>query len=241
MAEATLAISVAPLGRGIETDTLDLDRLEQDNIATAPTGEGCRARTLVLCGPPLPGHEVQIRGEDGSLRGEREVGRILARGPSLMRGYDGIASQTEAVLSPEGWLETGDLGYWREGALVITGRAKDLIIINGRNVWPQDLEWTIEQAVPGIRTGDVAAFSVEENGQEILILAAEARAGGEGRLAGTLEAAICDTVRAQHGLDGRVILVAANSLPYTSSGKLSRSAARRRYLAGTLAPAALPA
>ena len=237
MAEATLAISVAPLGRGIETDTLDLDRLEHDNIATPPTDDGRRARTLVLCGAPLPGHEVQIRGEDGALRGEREVGRILARGPSLMRGYDAVASQTEAVLSADGWLDTGDLGYWREGALVITGRAKDLIIINGRNVWPQDLEWTIEQAVPGIRTGDVAAFSVEENGQEILILAAEARAGGEGRLA----AAIGDTVRAQHGLDGRVILVAANSLPYTSSGKLSRSAARRRYLAGTLALAALPA
>jgi fatty-acyl-CoA synthase len=241
MAEATLAISIAPLDRGVETDTLDLDRLEQDNVAVSPTGDSSRARTLVVCGAPLPDHEVEIRDEDGAAVGEREVGRIHARGPSLMRGYDGVKSQTEAVLSPDGWLDTGDLGYWLGGALVITGRAKDLIIINGRNVWPQDLEWTIEQAVPGIRTGDVAAFSVEEDGQEVLILAAEARAGAEGRLADSLAAAIGDTVRTQHGLDGRVILVPANTLPYTSSGKLSRSATRRRYLAGTLAPAALPA
>jgi fatty-acyl-CoA synthase len=145
------------------------------------------------------------------------------------------------VLSADGWLDTGDLGYWLDGALVITGRAKDLIIINGRNVWPQDLEWTVEQAVPGIRTGDVAAFSVEEDGQEVLVVAAEARGGTEGSVAETLAAAIGNSVRAQHGLDGKVVLVPANSLPYTSSGKLSRSAARQSYLAGTLAPAILPA
>ena len=177
-----------PHARGIETSTVDLDRLEQENIAAPPDAGTQRARTFVLCGPPLPGNEVLICDELGDYaRGEREVGRIMMRGPGLMRGYDGARSQTEAVLSADGWLDTGDLGYWQGGALVITGRAKDLIIINGRNVWPQDLEWTIEQAVPGIRTGDVAAFSVEEDGQEVLILAAEARAGAErqpGRRAG---------------------------------------------------------
>jgi fatty-acyl-CoA synthase len=240
MAEATLAISIAPLGRGLQTDTLDLDRLEQNNIAVSPGSETKRARTFVLCGTPFPDHEVDIR-EAGRSLGDRQIGRIHARGPSLMRGYDGEASQTEAVLSADGWLDTGDLGYWLDGALVITGRAKDLIIINGRNVWPQDLEWTVEQAVPGIRTGDVAAFSVEEDGQEVLVVAAEARGGTEGSVAETLAAAIGNSVRAQHGLDGKVVLVPANSLPYTSSGKLSRSAARQSYLAGTLAPAILPA
>ncbi len=239
MAEATLAISFAPIGRGIETDTVDLDRLEQHSVAAAPAKGGHRARTVVLCGAPLPGHEVEIRGQDGRALPERRVGRILARGPSIMQGYDGRLAETRAVLSDDGWLDTGDLGYWLDGALVITGRAKDLIIINGRNIWPQDLEWTIEQAVPEVRTGNVAAFSVEEDGREVLILAAEARASADGRE--TLAAAIGDTLRAQHGLDGRVVLLPMNTLPYTSSGKLSRSATRLRYLAGTLSVAAAPA
>ncbi len=240
MAEATLAISFAPVGRGIETDTVHLDRLEQ-GVAAAPSDTGQRARTVVLCGSPLPLHEVEVRGPDGRTLGDRRVGRIVARGPSLMRGYDGRPTETASVLSAEGWLDTGDLGYWLGGALVITGRAKDLIIINGRNIWPQDLEWTIEQSVPQVRTGNVAAFSVEEDGQEVLILAAEARAGVEQGARDSLVAAIGNSLRAQHGLDGRVVLLAANTLPYTSSGKLSRSATRQLYLAGTLAEAAIPA
>ena len=240
LAEATLAISIAPLGRGIEIDTVDLDRLEQDGVAVAPTGNG-RARTVVLCGTPLPLHEVEVRGTHGRVLPDRAVGRILVRGPSLMRGYDGRPAETAAVLSDDGWLDTGDLGYRLRGALVVTGRAKDLIIINGRNIWPQDLEWTIEQAVPEVRTGKIAAFSVEEDGQEVLILAAEARglSGQADRTA--LLAAIGDTLRAQHGLEGRVVLLAINTLPYTSSGKLSRLATRARYLAGTLAASPVPA
>ena len=241
MAEATLAISFAPVGRGIETDTVDLDRLEQHGLAAAPNGAGQRARSVVLCGSPLPLHEVEIRGEDNSPLPERRVGRIVARGPSLMRGYDGRPAETAAVLSPDGWLDTGDLGYWLRGALVITGRAKDMIIINGRNIWPQDLEWTIEQAVPAVRTGNVAAFSVEEDGREVLILAAEARAISERGARDTLVRAIGEAMRAAHGLEGRVVLLPANTLPYTTSGKLSRSATRLRYLAGTLAEAPVPA
>ncbi len=237
MAEATLAISFAPIGRGIETDTVDLDRLEQHGIAAAPTGAGQRARIVVLCGSPLPLHEVEIRGDDGAALPDRRVGRIMARGPSLMRGYDGRPAETAAVLSPDGWLDTGDLGYWLGGALVVTGRAKDLIIINGRNIWPQDLEWTIEQAVPAVRTGNVAAFSVEEDGREVLILAAEARAISERGARETVVRAIGEAMRAMHGLEGRVVLLPANTLPYTTSGKLSRSATRLRYLAGTLAEA----
>ncbi len=247
MAEATLAISFAAVGRGIETDTVDLDRLEQEDVAAAPRGTDGdargRTRTVVLCGRALPGHEIRIcdpvRGTDARSLPDRRVGRVLVRGPSLMRGYDGRPEETEAVLSGEGWLDTGDLGYLLDGALAITGRAKDLIIINGRNIWPQDLEWTIEQAFPEIRTGNVAAFSVDEHGQEVLILAAESAPSD--RAAGSaLAAAIADTVRAQHGLDGRVVLLPPGTLPYTSSGKLSRSAARQSYLVGSLA-VAIPA
>jgi fatty-acyl-CoA synthase len=238
MAEATLAITFAPLGRGIETDTVDLDRLERDGVASPPAPGG-RARTVVLCGVPIPEHELEIRGADGRALPDRAVGRILARGPSLMRGYDARPAETSAVLSADGWLDTGDIGYRLGGALVVTGRAKDLIIINGRNIWPQDLEWTVEQAVPEIRSGKIAAFSVEEDGREVLVLAAEARALSGQAAGAALAASIGDTLRAQHGLDGRVLLLPINTLPYTSSGKLSRSAARARYLAGTLTAASL--
>ncbi len=241
MAEATLAISFAPVGRGIETDTVDLDRLEHQGIAAAPRGDAARVRTNVLCGVPLPLHEVEVRGTDGRVLPDRQVGRILARGPSLMRGYDGRPAETASVLSADGWLDTGDLGYWLAGSLVITGRAKDLIIINGRNIWPQDLEWTIEQTVPEVRTGNVAAFSVEEDGREVLVLAAETRAMSGPGARDTLVTAIGDTLRSRHGLEGRVVLLPVNTLPYTSSGKISRSAARLRYLAGTLAAIAVPA
>jgi len=239
MAEATLAISFAPIGRGIETDIIDLDRLEQEDIAAAPTNPDSRTRTVVLCGRPLPGHEIEFRSEAGEALPARQVGRIFVRGPSLMLGYDRRSEETSAVLSRTGWLDTGDLGYGLDGALVITGRAKDLIIINGRNIWPQDLEWTIE-TLPEVRTGNVAAFSIDENGREVLILAAEARSLSDQTTSETLTTAIADTIRAQHGLDGRVVLLQPGTLPYTSSGKLSRSAVRQRYLAGSLA-AAIPA
>ena len=234
MAEATLAISFAPAGRGVETDTVDLDRLEQEGVAVAP-GAVSRTRTVVLCGTALPGHEIEIRGMGGDVLGERRVGRVFARGVSLMQGYDGRPEETEAVLSADGWLDTGDLGYRLGETLVVTGRAKDLIIINGRNIWPQDLEWTVERSIPEVRTGNVAAFSVEEDGREVLILAVEARGVGDAEAGRRLADEVSGAVRSQHGLDGRVVLLAPGSLPYTSSGKLSRSATRLRYLANDFA------
>ena len=116
----------------------------------------------------------------GGALPERRVGRIFVRGPGLMRGYFGRPEETAAVLSPDGWLDTGDLGYRLGGEIVVTGRAKDLIIVNGRNVWPQDLEWSVEQSVPGLRSGDVAAFSVDEDDPR---REAVVRAGGDARRA----------------------------------------------------------
>ncbi len=241
MAEATLAISFAPIGRGIETDLVDLDRLEHDGIAAAPDNPDARTRAVVLCGNAVPGHEIEIRDPDGCLLPDRRVGRIFARGPSLMRGYDGRAGETEEMLSADGWLDTGDQGYWLDGNLAITGRAKDLIIINGRNIWPQDLEWTIEQSVPDVRSGGVAAFSIDEDGHEILILAIEARGVSDPAAYERLMTEAGDRIRVQHGLEGRILLLPPGTLPYTSSGKLSRSATRMRYCAGTLAAVAVPA
>ncbi len=241
MAEATLAVSFAPPGAGVRADTVDLDRLEREGVAAPPTRGSRRVRSFVLCGPPLPGTELEIGDAAGNPLPERRVGRVLVRGPGLMRGYDGRPAETAAVLSPDGWLDTGDLGYRLGGEVVVTGRAKDLIIVNGRNVWPQDLEWSVEQAVPALRSGDVAAFSVEEGETETVVLLVETRGAPDPKARAARAAAVAGTLRARHGLEGRVVLVPPGSLPHTSSGKLSRVLARARYLEGDFAPLAAAA
>ncbi|GAA0604668.1 fatty acyl-AMP ligase [Craurococcus roseus] len=236
MAEATLAISFAPLGSGVRADTVDLDRLEREGVAAPPATGSRRVRSFVLCGPPLPATELEIGDAAGSPLPERRVGRILVRGPGLMRGYDGRPAETAAVMSPDGWLDTGDLGYRLGDEVVVTGRAKDLIIVNGRNIWPQDLEWSVEQSVAALRSGDVAAFSVEEEEGETVVLLVETRGAPEPKAREALAAEVAGTLRAKHGLDGRVVLVPPGSLPHTSSGKLSRVLARARYLKGEYGP-----
>ncbi|MFC0408042.1 fatty acyl-AMP ligase [Roseomonas elaeocarpi] len=231
MAEATLALSFAPLDQGMRTDEVDLDRLENEGIAAAPE-PGHRSRSFVLCGPPLPGHVIEARDEAGQVLPDRHVGRLFASGPSLMLGYDGRPDETAQALSADGWLDTGDLGYRLGGEVVITGRAKDLIIVNGRNIWPQDLEWTVEHAAS--RAGEVAAFTVEfdpDTGLEELIVLVEARTSEAQSRQELLDEA-ASAIRQVHGLEGRVILVPPGSLPHTSSGKLSRSRSRQLYQAG---------
>jgi fatty-acyl-CoA synthase len=231
MAEATLALSFAPRGEGVRTDRVDTDVLERDHLAQPPLNGHGRQRDFVLCGPAIPGHAIEVRGEDGQPLPERRVGRVYARGPSLMQTYFGRPEETARVLSPEGWLDTGDLGYVVDGQVVITGRAKDLMIINGRNVWPQDLEWTAEGGVPGLRSGDVAAFSVDRvDGEEIVVLVQRKAADPVARAA--LQDEISKLLRARHGLDVTVVAAPPHSLPQTSSGKLSRVKAKALYLAG---------
>ena len=188
----------------------------------------------------LPGHRLEVRGEDGKVLGDREVGRIFVKGPSIMPGYFGEPEATAEVLSADGWLNTGDLGYTLKGEIVVTGRAKDLIIVNGRNIWPQDIEWAIE-ARRVVKNGDSVAFSVDgddgEGGGERVVVAVLARVAGEEArraLAGDVAQAVRETV----AVDCDVALVApALGLPTTSSGKLSRSRAKANYLAGLYAPA----
>ncbi len=230
MAEATLGITFAPLERGIEIDRVDLDTLRAEGRAAPANGQSRKTRELVLCGHVLPGHELEIRDADDRVLGERAVGRIVIRGPSVMREYFGNRAETERVLSPDGWLDTGDLGYLIGGSLVVAGRSKDLILINGRNVWPQDLEWAVEQHVEGVREGDVAAFSVDEGEAERVILLVTCRTSNAEAQA-ALRRATAEVVLAAAGLTCTVVLVPPNTLPRTSSGKLSRARARELYLA----------
>ena len=234
MAETTVALSFAPDGQGLKTERLDLSALERELAARPAKGDG-PARDFALCGPPLPGHRIEIRDEDGAVLPEGRVGRIFADGPSLMTCYFGDPEKTAEAIR-DGWLDTGDLGYLRGGQLVVTGRAKDLMIVAGRNLWPQDIEWTIETTLDQIREGDVAAFSVtpDDSGDRIeeqVVIAAECRLR-EPEARESFRKAVRAAAAESHGVDAVVALAANGSLPRTSSGKLSRARARRMFLDG---------
>ena len=234
MAEATLALSFTPPGQGAKQDVIDGIILEREHRAVPANDSTTRSRGFVLCGRMLPEHEAQVRGERSEILPERQVGRIFVRGPSLMVGYFGAPDETAQVLSPDGWLDTGDLGYFSDGQLVITGRAKDLILVNGRNVWPQDLEWAAEADIAALRSGDVAVFSVDNGIAEEVVVLVQCRSTEPAAREGLIHD-MTKFFRGRHGLETRVVLVPPRSLPQTSSGKLSRSRARAMYLANDFA------
>ena len=184
-----------------------------------------------------PDHEIVIRDETGATLPERSIGGVFIKGPSIMAGYYGDPEMTAGVLSDDGWLDSGDMGYMVDGALVITGRTKDLIICNGRNIWPQDIEWAVEQ-LAGVRTGDVAAFSVTgDDGAERVVIVAESRLNDDFSRH-QIRRAMAATARITAGVDCEVVLAPPRSLPHTSSGKLSRTAVKENYLTGRYAEAA---
>ncbi len=237
MAETGLAISFSPLNTGIIVDVVDRRRMAEDGLAVpAPGADEQVARGFVACGRPLPEHVAEIRGEDGTVLAERHVGRIFVQGPSVMAGYFQQPEATALVLAPDGWLDSGDLGYLLDGQLVITGRSKDLIIVNGRNIWPQDLEWAVEE-LPALRRGDVAAFSVDSPGDEekvvLLVQCRTSEPAGRAALIREVEGAI----RRSAAIECRVVLIEPRGLPQTSSGKLSRARAKANYLSGAYVPA----
>src|SRR5690606_36687929 len=130
---------------------------------------------IVSCGVPFPDHDLKIIDSAGSTLGERMVGQVVAKGPSVMAGYYRNPEATEEALR-DGWLQTGDLGYIADGNLYICGRLKDLIIINGANHYPQDIEWAVGD-LPGVRRGNVVAFSIMRDGTESLVILAEGNSG----------------------------------------------------------------
>ena len=233
MAEAVLALSVAPLGPGLRTETVDSTLLEDGKVA--PPRSGDRAREFALCGVPLPGYTLEVRDAAGAIVPAGSVGRVFAKGPSLMQAYFDQPEETARVLSADGWLDTGDLGYMTDGQLVVTGRAKDLIIVNGRNIWPQDLEWTAEAEAANLRAGDVAVFSVDAGEQEQVVALVQCRIRDEAARA-ALREELAKVIRQRHGLEVAVVLVPPHALPQTSSGKLSRSGAKALYLRGAFEP-----
>ncbi len=235
MAECSLAISFAPLDQGAMVDEVDAEHLsrQQEAIPVVDSSdknrEGCLTKKLVNCGPPLPGHEVVIRDDRGQTLPERTCGTIHVRGPSVMCGYFGDPVATAKVLSADGWLNTGDIGYLLEGNLMITGREKDMIIINGRNFWPQDLEFYAEQQ-PEIRPGDASAISVPaKDGSETAVMVVQYRETDEVKRT-EMATRLTRIIREEVGINCTIELVTAHTLPRTSSGKLSRSGTLRDHL-----------
>ena len=235
LAEVTLAATFAPLDTGARTHSVRRADLEA-GVVTPANGADTEEtmRSFMLCGNILPAHEMELRGEDGKPVGADRVGRVYLKGPSLMRGYYGKPEETTRILSDDGWLDTGDLGYLKDGELVITGRAKDLILLNGRNVWPQDLEWAVE-TLPGLRRGDAAAFSVDAGPEdEKVILLIQCRKTDPAFREELMENA--KGAMKQMGVsEAEIHLVSPRSLPQTSSGKLSRAKAKLKFLAGEYA------
>jgi fatty-acyl-CoA synthase len=234
LAEATLAVTFAPLGSGVRTDTVELGEAFERRRIAAPAGPRARrTRAFAICGRPMPGYLIEIRDEHGRALPERRVGRVCIKGPSLMTGYDHNAEATRQVLLEDGWLDTGDMGYLVDGELVVTGRSKDLIIVNGRNIWPQDLEWAVER-LPGVRPGDVAAFAVTgEDERERIVVVVQCRTS-DPRQQAEFRRTVQAVINRQAGTECELVLAPPRSLTYTTSGKLSRAAARASYLEGRI-------
>jgi len=235
MAECSLAVSFAPIDLGIEIDEIEAEHLSAQHEALSVVGSTdqktaeCRTKKLVNCGIPLPGHEIVIRDDSGQTLADRKCGTIHVRGPSVMSGYFSDPAATERVLSAEGWLNTGDIGYLYKGSLMITGREKDMIIINGRNFWPQDLEFYAEQQ-PEIRPGDSSAISVmTDDDLETAVMVVQYREADEQKK-NELMTRLARIIREEIGINCVIELVPAHTLPRTSSGKLSRAGTQRDYL-----------
>ena len=227
LAEATLAVTFPLPGEPLRHLSVDRRALAAGRVVQME-GEG--ATQIVCCGKPVPGHEVQIVDEHGRAVQGKQVGHVIVRGPSVMQGYFQDPKATQAVLRG-GWLWTGDLGFVGEGGLYITGRAKDLIIVRGKNHFAEDVERVAEH-VEGTRAGGAVAFAVydEEKARDLVVFVCETRLSDEA----AREKLVVDVslhVAQECGLPiDEVVLVPPGTLPKTSSGKRQRALCRQRYL-----------
>ncbi len=238
MAESTLAISFSKLGAGVSADVVDGDALwSKGRAEPAPPGAE-NATPIVGCGEAFEGHAIEVFALDDEASerplGDREVGELRLRGPSLMAGYYNEPELTREAFAG-GWLKTGDIGYLADGKVHVCGRSKELIIVNGRNYYPQDLEWEAGK-VEGVRKGNVVAFGTMKptNDRERVIIcfetsvtAEDAKQAQKGEVRRVVQQALGLTV-------DDVVSLGAGVLPKTSSGKLQRSKTRELYETGAL-------
>ena len=233
LSEATLAVTFSALDRPFRSECFHREILAAEGRAES-LASGIE---LVSVGRSLPGTEVEIRDVAGQALPPGRVGRVLARGPSLMDGYLGRPDATRRAL-PGGWLDTGDLGFLYDGELFLTGRAKDVVILRGRNYSPAEIEHAVE-GVPGFRRGCSVAVSWLPEGApgEQLLLFVEHRHDATAPEIDGLSAACAEAVLAATSLKPHVVeVLEPGTLPRTSSGKLRRQETLKRHLGGELLP-----
>jgi acyl-CoA synthetase (AMP-forming)/AMP-acid ligase II len=238
MAESTLAISFSAVGTGIHTDTVDGQALWSKGHADPVQAGAPSATPIVQCGPAFPEHDIQVFAPDDETSehplAERTVGELRLRGPSLMSGYFGEPELTRNAFAG-GWLKTGDIGYLAGGNVHICGRSKEVIIVNGRNYYPQDLEWEAGK-VEGVRKGNVIAFGTmkPDHDRERVIICFETNVMAEAEQT-ALKGEVRRVVQQALGLTvDDVVPLPSGVLPKTSSGKLQRSQTRELYETGVL-------
>jgi fatty-acyl-CoA synthase len=231
MAEVAIGGAFPPRHRGMVTDSVDREFLERERVAKpldlADAQEELDVRRLPLLGKAVPGLEMKVVNPDSYEEvPERHVGELLLRGTSVTSGYYKRPDAT-AALFRDGWLCTGDLAYLVDGELVLCGRIKDVIIVGGRNVFPEDIERAVA-VIDGVRAGNVIAFGVEGyKSKESVVVVCEVRTDDNDAVRHAVHHRTLDVC----GLPPRdVILVKPGTLPKTSSGKLQRAKCRELYL-----------
>ncbi|ROM93494.1 non-ribosomal peptide synthetase [Pseudomonas brassicacearum] len=234
LAEATLFVAGGPRGQGIPALQLDEQALAQNR---AEPGEGS---AIMSCGTSQPEHAVLIVDPQALTElADNQVGEVWAAGPSIAHGYwrnPEATARTFVEHAGRTWLRTGDLGFMRSGELFITGRLKDLLIVRGHNLYPQDIEQHIEREVEVVRKGRVAAFAVNDHGNEGIGIAAEISRSVQKILPpeALIKAIRQAVAEAFQEAPSVVVLLNPGALPKTSSGKLQRSACRNRLADGSL-------
>jgi amino acid adenylation domain-containing protein len=240
LAEATLFVTGGSPGRGAAVRAVDAAALGRDEAE--PAAAGRPARALVACGRPrLDQRLLVVDPESGRPRAAGKVGEVWVAGESVAAGYWNRPEETRETFAascaddPEGrYLRTGDLGFLAGGELYVTGRLKDLLIVHGRNHYPQDLELTAERSHEVLRPGGGAAFAVEVDGEERVAIVHEVQRNRRRDLEGVVEA-VRRAVAVEHEVPVHaVVLIQPNTLPKTSSGKVRRRACRDAFLAGGL-------
>ena len=236
LAESSLLVTGGARGAGALTRSFDASALAEDRVVPAKAG-----RELVACGRVQPGHTLAICDlESGDALPAGKVGEVVASGPSVARGYYENPEATREVFMRRGGdvaLRTGDLGFLLDGQLFITGRHKDVIIVRGHNVYPQDVERTVEEQVDVVRKGRVVAFGDARDGLERIIVAAEVSPRVRKLVdASALSRLIGEAVAEAHGeAVSLVLLLEAGALPLTTSGKLQRALAKKLWQKSSLA------
>ncbi len=228
MAEATLAISFVGIEEPLRTDRIDADRYHREATA-APVSNGSAGLEIVNCGRTFPGHEISVQDDEGRILADRQVGEICLRSASITPGYWQDPEATRAAFR-NGWLRTGDLGYLVDGEVFISGRIKDILIINGRNYYPQRIEWLVDD-IQGLRKGSAVVFTRPGRASEEIVVAAESRADDPAAVKAEIVARVSEEFQLAVA---DVALVPPGTLPKTSSGKLQRRKTREQYLNGSL-------